>query len=49
MGEAVGYQIEFEFACGLYSGYMPMDSGPVYDKVGQIEEGRMAVDFVVEK
>ena len=49
LGDKVWYQIEFEFACGLYTGYRPVDSAPVYEKVGQIEEGRMAVDFVVEK
>lgn len=50
LGENVSYHIEFEFACELYTkGIFLSDSEPVYELVGNIENGKMVVDFVVEK
>ncbi|MBX2889793.1 MAG: hypothetical protein KF734_02585 [Saprospiraceae bacterium] len=42
LGETVTYHIEFEMACDLYLG----GTGTY---IGKLEEGKMAVDFVVEK
>ncbi|MCB9287987.1 MAG: hypothetical protein H6560_11770 [Lewinellaceae bacterium] len=50
LGEAIWYQIEFEFACKLFGGGVKTDSGIMESiVVGQIEEGKMVVDFVVKK
>ncbi|MBX2889806.1 MAG: hypothetical protein KF734_02650 [Saprospiraceae bacterium] len=48
LGESVGYHIEFEFTCELY-GKRLSDSEPIYEVIGDIKNGKMVVDFVVEK
>lgn len=49
LGASVRYHIEFEFACELYGGKRLSDTLPVYETLGAIEDGKMVVDFVVEK
>jgi hypothetical protein len=49
LGDSVRYQIAFEFAGELYSSWMPIGSSPIYEMLGKIEGGKMAIDFTVEK